>query len=315
MNAVPITGDTTTLRSIEVSDSTGLIYALWPDTTGLYHLLSIDLSQGVYNEIGPLADVLGTIIGNSAFNSSTNQYIFKGFHTTGLAILSLDASTGSIIENVPLTGDTTSLISIEVSEATGLVYGLMEDSVNQYHLISIDLSLGQFNDIGVVNSLAGCIIGNSTFNSTDNRYIIKGFDSTGLSVIEIDVTTANIISSFPLGSGGDTSLISIETLELTNVLGRKTLTKISGQEEFAIFPNPTTSYVNIDLRSKISSVEIFGLDGKKIKGVRHIEKIGPFKFDVSNIPSGLYIISIRGEDERVVSKKLIIEKRTLANKK
>ena len=62
----------------------------------------------------------------------------------------------------------------------------------------------------------------------------------------------------------------------------------------AIFPNPADAYFSIyyDIPIKKTTIEIFDMQGKKVK--KAIESVSPIKqkFDTSNLPDGIYTIAI-----------------------
>lgn len=58
----------------------------------------------------------------------------------------------------------------------------------------------------------------------------------------------------------------------------------------SVFPNPTTHYLNIeDGQERVGSIKLFSLLGKNVKTFdAHNQK----KFDVSDLPNGLYLMQI-----------------------
>ncbi|NND63147.1 MAG: T9SS type A sorting domain-containing protein [Flavobacteriaceae bacterium] len=70
-----------------------------------------------------------------------------------------------------------------------------------------------------------------------------------------------------------------------------------------IYPNPTTNFLNITSGSKIESVEVFNALGKKVMD----ESIDSdaFQIDVSNLPSGFYLISMTSEGNETAVKRFV----------
>jgi len=63
-------------------------------------------------------------------------------------------------------------------------------------------------------------------------------------------------------------------------------------ETLVIYPNPVTSYLNIQTRKAITSVKITDISGRKI-----VKKIySPNEIDVSDLSAGIYIIEIQTPD-------------------
>ena len=55
----------------------------------------------------------------------------------------------------------------------------------------------------------------------------------------------------------------------------------------SIYPNPTTDYLNVSSASKISSVEVYDISGKRVKA-----ELVDNKVDVQNLAKGSYVIKI-----------------------
>ena len=73
-----------------------------------------------------------------------------------------------------------------------------------------------------------------------------------------------------------------------------------GLEDTFLYPNPANDIINLIVGETINSVEIFQVSGRTIKEFDYspIEKT----VDVSRLASGLYLISIKTEEETIVSK-------------
>jgi hypothetical protein len=71
-----------------------------------------------------------------------------------------------------------------------------------------------------------------------------------------------------------------------------------------IYPNPATYQLTIETGAEISSVNIYGLDGRVIRSVRNVNSnIHTLSLDEFN--SGLYIIQIVTDNNSVISKTFI----------
>jgi uncharacterized delta-60 repeat protein len=72
------------------------------------------------------------------------------------------------------------------------------------------------------------------------------------------------------------------------------------QTEITVYPNPVTDQLSIESNQSIQKVEIYNLDGRKIKTIKaHFNEI-----DVSGINNGLYFLSIYVEDQVFIKKVL-----------
>ena len=87
------------------------------------------------------------------------------------------------------------------------------------------------------------------------------------------------------GPAGDNSnYIGIDTFSLVRpALAVSNVNKA----KVSIYPNPTTDYLNVSSASKISSVEVFDISGKKVR-----VELADNKVDVQNLVKGSYVIKI-----------------------
>ena len=87
------------------------------------------------------------------------------------------------------------------------------------------------------------------------------------------------------GPAGDNSnYIGIDTFSLVRpALAVSNVNKA----KVSIYPNPTTDYLNVSSASKISSVEVYDISGKRVKA-----ELVDNKVDVQNLAKGSYVIKI-----------------------
>ncbi|KFF12269.1 hypothetical protein IW15_11965 [Chryseobacterium soli] len=87
------------------------------------------------------------------------------------------------------------------------------------------------------------------------------------------------------------------SIEGNSVLG--TTEVFSSVKEITVSPNPTSDYLFIKTKSKVSAVEIFDLTGRKIVSTTETDRV-----DVKNLEPGNYIIKIQTK-EGVTTEKFI----------
>jgi len=73
-------------------------------------------------------------------------------------------------------------------------------------------------------------------------------------------------------------------------------------EEIKIYPNPSKDQINIDYHNEIKEVSIFNLNGKQL--LKSDSKV----VNVSSLQNGLYFIVINDKNNKIIKKKLIINK-------
>lgn len=69
--------------------------------------------------------------------------------------------------------------------------------------------------------------------------------------------------------------------------------------DYIMYPNPTTSLLNINSREEIISVEIYSIEGKRVLTSQLTQ------VDVSQLTSGIYLVKIITNDNKVGTKKLV----------
>ncbi|AWH72946.1 hypothetical protein DCS32_01835 [Dokdonia sp. Dokd-P16] len=142
--------------------------------------------------------------------------------------------------------------------------------------------------------------GTATITSADINDMSS--DNCAIESVTIDVTT------FTVDNVGD----NIITLTITDLSGNistcSTVVTISdptlSTEEivapsFEFYPNPTIDFIYFS--KEIQSLKIYDMSGKYVFSSSSVSK----SFDVSRLPSGLYILEIKGTDSKTVLKKMI----------
>ena len=92
-----------------------------------------------------------------------------------------------------------------------------------------------------------------------------------------------------LTSGNSTLTGDVQDTTLSN-------NEFSINKGIVIYPNPTNNWINIKSNSKIESIEIWNIQGRKVLDFENTNLI-----DVSNLQSGMYITRIQTEDGLQIS--------------
>ncbi|MEM1002170.1 MAG: T9SS type A sorting domain-containing protein, partial [Bacteroidota bacterium] len=86
-----------------------------------------------------------------------------------------------------------------------------------------------------------------------------------------------------------------ETLEVTppNIDNCSELLRIDNFLELGIsvYPNPTSSIINIDSKAKIEDVYLFSLNGKHLSTFKNLDRI-----DLSDYNKGIYILRLKSKN-------------------
>ncbi|MEO1259348.1 MAG: T9SS type A sorting domain-containing protein [Bacteroidota bacterium] len=67
----------------------------------------------------------------------------------------------------------------------------------------------------------------------------------------------------------------------------------------SVYPNPATNFISINKDENIKSITVFNLVGRKMKTFKDIQK--DEHYDVSNLPKGMYLVRVTGNDNKVIT--------------
>jgi hypothetical protein len=90
--------------------------------------------------------------------------------------------------------------------------------------------------------------------------------------------------------------VDIGAYEYDAALSNTSFTSLS---DFKMYPNPANSILNINSSEEISSVEIYSIEGKRVLASQNTQ------VDVSHLTSGIYLVKITTNANKVGTKKLV----------
>ncbi|MEC5157600.1 T9SS-dependent choice-of-anchor J family protein [Chryseobacterium sp. MP_3.2] len=95
-------------------------------------------------------------------------------------------------------------------------------------------------------------------------------------------------------AGANSNFIGIDTFSVVRpALGVSNVNKA----RVSIYPNPTTDFINVNSATKVSSLEVYDISGKKI----NVDLVDG-KVDVQNLSKGSYVLKITNADGTAVTK-------------
>ena len=92
--------------------------------------------------------------------------------------------------------------------------------------------------------------------------------------------------------------------QIANLYNNNTLSALDfnqNKPDVAVYPNPVQNVLNIKIDQAIKSVEIYNMQGQKVK-VSNVSQI-----DLSGLHSGMYLVRIEDENNGVATKRIIKE--------
>lgn len=185
-----------------------------------------------------------------------------------------------------------------------------------------------WNNKGLSNAVARPI-GGFIESMIPSMTIKNSIDETNFTGVTLSGTSGNNSSSNPLftnlsngdytlsngspaiDSGDNSSVIGVSDLlgmqriynstvdmgayEYGATLGLNT----NSFSDFSVFPNPTAGILNVRSAISIESIEIFSLEGRKIKEAKNSI------LDISDLSSGIYLLKVKTEEGKFGTKKII----------
>ncbi|MCX8523417.1 T9SS type A sorting domain-containing protein [Chryseobacterium formosus] len=265
-----------------------------------YQVTTVDASHG--NSL--------QIISGDNFSSTANTYnrfAFKGITpvtaTTGNNILkgSIDIYTGPATGAGRITADlydaTSGIVGIGYDYATKKIVGkarltLISTGATAYYSINLTQTNTYPANTWVsvtftYNKTTGAytwITPEGTFTFTNSLYSLSpGLDPTEYDFIS-STLTGNTVANTASLDNFSLQYTNTSTLGITDV-------KTVGKVGIAIYPNPTSDILNINSDSKVISVSVVDLTGKKAN-----VRLEGTQVDVRSLPAGTYLINVGTKD-------------------
>ncbi|PCI97262.1 MAG: hypothetical protein COB15_08040 [Flavobacteriales bacterium] len=153
------------------------------------------------------------------------------------------------------------------------------------------------------------------FGSCLGHIPVAGYTASQANLVNTTDTGYVRLTADPLGIGGGGKLrIYVYDVNLPNVGDTLTwiinpvtisIQELSNSFEAKITPNPSKSRTTITSTKLIEKIELYSITGELIRSVGFI-KSDKFIINVEELPSGIYIAKVIGEDNKYSTQKLIV---------
>ncbi|MEO0734664.1 MAG: T9SS type A sorting domain-containing protein, partial [Bacteroidota bacterium] len=154
---------------------------------------------------------------------------------------------------------------------------------NTFYSATVTLPASQFN----LSNNASFRIQCDASNNADRVYID-----------EVVITGFNTASAFT----GEGAIATIEEIPTHRLFDAQDF----GEADFLISPNPASDRVQITAQEAIQEVFVFSIDGRQLLN-RRVDGVDRMDLDVSDLPTGVYVLSIRTEEE-VSTERVVIRR-------
>ena len=244
------------------------------------------------NGLNPQTIISGIgLVQGIAINNALNKLYWTEFDTGLLRSANLD---GTNIETLLTTTD--ALFDLEIDPINGYLY-FSNRTGNVVERIGLD----GLNRTVVIN--ASGTIGSISLDLVNNKlyWVYNDTGSSGISRASTDGTSPSTVVSSATDSfsGMDVSL------------GPTLLSIDSYQEELSmrLFPNPTTDFINIEVREQIGEYQnnlqlsIYDINGRRVLNNAILKS--QTRVDVSTFSKGVYFYALRDQNKTMMSGKFI----------
>lgn len=141
-------------------------------------------------------------------------------------------------------------------------------------------------------------------DSTTSQFLVINFTATLTDSLIICQTVKNSVTGIScivcdtLAYGG--SIVNWELIS-SNTAGHVSLNSIE-KIEAKIYPNPTSNFINIEIGKQVDyTATLYNAIGKEIFSGKNFKR-----FDMNNLPKGVYFLEIQGVDSnKKVTKKVV----------
>lgn len=283
-------------------------------TSGIYHTVSVNTTTGLVSRISNLLGVTSISTNNSAYNSSNNYFTFVDNNDL---IYTINLANGSIISNPSLS---TTIHELQYNSVTGVYYAL-ENSGNDYFLVTVDPSTGISNRVGSINGLNSIQTCTSTLDEINDIYSITDNNEK---LFNINLSTASLnsnpqLSCNVIGLTINSSVLPTVTLPYTNNI-TKNIKNPSGDlpvikdlqgnpnsifnEKNLAYPNPAKNQLTIEVSAVPTTLNIYTITGDFIKTEILQQKVTTI--NIEEFKTGLYYFNLDNIN-KIETKKIFVK--------
>lgn len=263
---------------------------------------------------------------NNTLYDSNNNYPF-GQNTSYVsdrnnnsnAALSIQQGTGASIQTLPMNNSTRSIALWYKVDANNSNYTTLYYYGSSKPNASVSLQIGAngnpiFNGVDLGGTYAAGVWRQIIFthDGTNAKIYMNGVLLSTQTVTLETATPLNGNLSFVLGNEQTTTTVddlkiynyALSQVEVTSLYANNTLstTNFSNNNlQASLYPNPTNDILNVTIATEIKSVEVFNLQGQKVKSSNQKQ------IAVGDLASGVYLVKIQDANNAVTTQKIVKE--------
>lgn len=266
---------------------------------GNYYLVTVDKTTGLTAQKGIIPGVTAYVGDGFTLDVKRGEYHLFGLFNSNIHMYSIDINSGAVITS-PVFPDNVTGLAYNCNDS--IVYGLWEDGTD-YKLERIIPSTGTHSTIGILDSITPGFVAESASIDRNGMYTYRGFsNSNSISLITIDVQTANVIDTVPFTnnvSGIDHYVCCSDTQITVGISELK-------EEALKVYPNPFIEKVELEWgRNFINgSVKLFDIYGRLVFNETKVNG-NSYLLRRNGLTNGVYFVEIKDGNQFSWSEKLI----------
>ncbi|WP_374459551.1 PQQ-dependent sugar dehydrogenase [Chryseobacterium taeanense] len=274
-------------------------------------LLRLDINSTEPYNIPPDNPFVGTDGADEVWAYGLRNAWKFNFDTTSGNVMIADVGQGQIeeINRMPLTqaGINYGWRCYEGNNAYNTT-GCAAQSTMTFPVAAYDHSGGKCSITG------GYIYRGTQYPALQGKYIFADYCSTQIGIMNNDDSitwspafSGNNFSTFGINNQNELFVAAVNNGKIFRVTTSTLATNENDlSSQIKIYPNPATGKVFIDgIKDKNTIVEIMNTEGRKVLEQSKIEN--DKSINISGIPAGVYFINLNSGNQKVYSKKLIIQ--------
>lgn len=268
-------------------------------------------------------NTLNNVNGTNAFSVGNNNSFVSDRNGNTNSALYINNGITATIPNLPYGNSIPASVSVWVN---------MDSATSSSGGYIYNYGLYPNNSAGFINSSSVIAIGpggNNTTNLTNPLgtwlHMVFTYDGTTSKIYRNGVLIGNLNrnwnilnnnnnftmglyqssgTNFFTGAVDDLKIYSyaLSESEITNLYNNNSLSSQNFNQnnlEVSLYPNPANDVLNIEMTNEVKSIEIYNIQGQKVKSVNQKQ------INVSDLFSGMYLIRIQDTENAVSTKKFV----------
>ncbi len=231
-----------------------------------------------------------SVISGQGNGNSSNYAIGQNGSTIHLK----NTIPGSIVHGIYVNNTTYAALSMRTGDSFAKKFGGVSGNDSDFFVLTIK----GYKNGAITSDSVNFYLADFRFADNNNDYIVKDWTFVRLSDLGVVDSLLFSLSSSDVGPFGMNTPAFFAIDDVTIYLSSAAVTASAKNHELKIYPNPASSFVNVEAHHQVVAVSVYDLSGKEM--IHTTES----SVDLSALNTGMYIIRVETE-ACVISRRLI----------